>query len=277
MNSSAEGKYPDKFIKGETLLYEGHDVPQSKSCPDPKKRDQQLRNKDGTLTRNGLFYESAQRYKGGQDEAEIIQVYEKKTKGNWLDRGLYKLTDAREEEAGGRIVFKFKLEPSLVGATVSETLLSEDDVVNAIKSGNTEVVKEVLTSESRGTSSRRNGQAALRKLTLGRYSDQCALCDISEMLVASHIIPWSEDEAYRGMLANVICLCAMHDRLFEKGRITISDDYRVRFSDGFLASCKKSKAYSAFRDITNKVLRLPSSEVPTQLLLQKHRTRFGVK
>ncbi|MGI0012402.1 MAG: HNH endonuclease [Nitrososphaera sp.] len=276
-NSSAYGKYPDTFLEGKTIIYEGHDVPQQKSGTDSRKIDQQLRNKDGSLTANGLFYEAAQLYKDGRGAPEIIQVYEKKMKGEWVDRGLYKLIDAYPDVVGVRTVYKFKLEP-IVRESVSQVkVVSEDDFADAIRSGNIDLVKEVLTSESRASSSLRNGQAALRKLTRARYSNQCALCDVGEpeLLVASHIIPWSMDEACRGALANVICFCSLHDRLFEEGRIIIDDNYDVIFSEKFLNECSRSKAYKAFRGITNKTLRMPSSEPPNMSFLHRHRTSFN--
>jgi hypothetical protein len=277
MNSSAEGKYPDLFVEGKTIIYQGHDVRQLKSGPDSKKIDQQPTNKDGSPTPNGLFYQAARRYKESGTDPEIIQVYEKRTKGEWLDRGLYKLVDAYPKIEGVRTVYKFKLEPNIgTSSGNQEDVVSEDEAAIAIKTGNTKLVKDVLTSESQASTSRRNGQDALRKLTLVRYANQCALCDVNDpqILVASHIIPWSEDEACRGALANVICLCSIHDRLFEKGRITIGSNYEVRFSDKFVNDCSKSNAYAAFRSITRVSLRLPSSEPPDPAFLKRHRESF---
>jgi hypothetical protein len=48
---------------GRTLIYEGHDNPVPSNGRKPKEVDQESRTPDGKPTQNGLFYESAQRYK----------------------------------------------------------------------------------------------------------------------------------------------------------------------------------------------------------------------
>jgi predicted restriction endonuclease len=115
----------------------------------------------------------------------------------------------------------------------------------------------------------RNGQNVVRRYTLQNYGARCALCDIKdpEMLVASHIIPWSKDKSSRGILGNVLCLCVLHDRLFEQGKISINDDYKVE-------KCKNSSAYTAFKHITETQLRLPIKELPDRERLRIHRDRF---
>jgi putative restriction endonuclease len=47
------------------------------------------------------------------------------------------------------------------------------------------------------------------------------MCDIDdpEILIASHIVRWSEEKATRGLSENVICLCVLHDALFEQDKI----------------------------------------------------------
>lgn len=78
------------------------------------------------------------------------------------------------------------------------------------------------------------------------------MCDIdgSEMLVASHIIPWAQDRSNRGLLENVIFLCILHDALFEQGKITIGDNLE-KFSNYFLDKCNDdSRIYYAIKRAT---------------------------
>ncbi len=95
---------------GRTLVYEGQDIPKIKGGPDPKKIDQPERTPKGALAQNQLFYGAALRFKHGECEAEIVEVYEKIHRGIWAYNGLFKLVDAWREQSGPRKVFKFKLE-----------------------------------------------------------------------------------------------------------------------------------------------------------------------
>ena len=79
--------------------------------------------------------------------------------------------------------------------------------------------RDVPTATSDSLVRRRVGQDRLRARCLTAYGHRCALCDIEhpELLVCSHVVPWSEDADARGRLDNVICLCRPHDALFETG------------------------------------------------------------
>jgi putative restriction endonuclease len=67
----------------------------------------------------------------------------------------------------------------------------------------------------------RVNQSVFREMVLNNYSNRCALTDIDlpELLVASHIIPWSVNEKERLNPANGICLSALYDAAFDKGLI----------------------------------------------------------
>jgi len=94
---------------GTTLIYEGHDEPQSDAVPHPKAVDQSERTPHGTLTQNGRFYEAAQGYKSGLRSAERVRVYEKLRQGISSYNGNFHLVDYWQEDDGDRKVFKYKL------------------------------------------------------------------------------------------------------------------------------------------------------------------------
>ena len=103
--------YADRVEEGgKILIYEGHDIPQTKGAPDPKTVDQPMHNPGGTFTQNGLFYDAAERYKDGQTDPEFVRVYEKIRSGIWAYNGLFRLVDAWLEASNTRQIFKFKLE-----------------------------------------------------------------------------------------------------------------------------------------------------------------------
>ena len=103
--------YADKIEEdGKVLIYEGHDVPKTKECSNPKNIDQPMHNPGKGLTQNGLFYNAAQNHKNKKAEAELVKVYEKIRSGIWAYGGIFKLIDAWQEDSKGRKVFKYKLE-----------------------------------------------------------------------------------------------------------------------------------------------------------------------
>lgn len=76
---------------------------------------------------------------------------------------------------------------------------------------------------------RRVGQERVRAMALINYGEKCCLCGLDHpaVLRASHIIPWSVRSDIRGDPKNVLCLCAIHDSLFDSGFITINPDLEI--------------------------------------------------
>lgn len=111
MSVRPNAPYADRIEdNGETLIYEGHDLPNYKGLTQsPKTLDQpQFMPNGKTLTENGKFLQAVQDYKNGAP-AEIVKIYEKIKPGIWAYNGFFKLVDAWQEESNGRKVFKFKL------------------------------------------------------------------------------------------------------------------------------------------------------------------------
>jgi putative restriction endonuclease len=78
----------------------------------------------------------------------------------------------------------------------------------------------------------RRNQSFFREMILASYEGRCALSGISasELLVASHIVPWSADPALRTNPRNGICINALHDKAFDRGLISFADDLTVLYS-----------------------------------------------
>lgn len=76
-------------------------------------------------------------------------------------------------------------------------------------------------------------QHFFRRAVLSSYRGRCCMSGLSEprLLIASHIVPWSKDKANRLNPSNGLCLSAIHDRAFDKGLITLSDDFKIIVSD----------------------------------------------
>lgn len=88
---------------------------------------------------------------------------------------------------------------------------------------NTNFVAEVV---------QRRGQAIFKKKLL-EDSAQCAICDIDEptLLIASHIKPWKYSSNFERLdKYNGLLLCPNHDKLFDLGLITFTDEGKVIIS-----------------------------------------------
>lgn len=81
---------------------------------------------------------------------------------------------------------------------------------------------------------RRVGQDFFRHTVLSSYGNRCCVTgiELSELLVASHIKPWSVSDAKteRTNPSNGLCLNAFHDKAFDRGLITIDKEYRILIS-----------------------------------------------
>jgi putative restriction endonuclease len=78
----------------------------------------------------------------------------------------------------------------------------------------------------------RVNQSVFRRMVLINYETKCAITgiDIPELLVASHIVPWSKSEKNRLNPENGICLSPLYDKAFDKGFISINKDYEIIIS-----------------------------------------------
>jgi len=78
----------------------------------------------------------------------------------------------------------------------------------------------------------RVNQGFFRAAVLAAYDGRCCITGLSrtDLLCASHIIPWSVDLKNRTDPRNGLCLNALHDRAFDRGLISISKDLRVTLS-----------------------------------------------
>lgn len=123
----------------------------------------------------------------------------------------------------------------------------------------------------------RRVQDFFRKAILGSYESRCALTGLAvpDLLIASHIIGWSDNEARRADPTNGICLNALHDKAFDRHLLTFDEDYRV-----VLSSALKSKEAPEFQShnferLEGKPLRLPHRFLPDSVALAKHREKFA--
>lgn len=95
------------------------------------------------------------------------------------------------------------------------------------------------------------------------------------LLVASHIVPWSKDKANRLNPSNGLCLSAIHDRAFDKGLITISDDMRVVVS-AELKRNKEAFVVEVLLPLEGKAIELPERFAPQTEFIAWHRNELFI-
>jgi putative restriction endonuclease len=118
----------------------------------------------------------------------------------------------------------------------------------------------------------RINQNVFRQIVLVNYSGKCAITgiDISELLVASHILPWSKDEKERLNPENGICLSSLYDKAYDKGYIGINDRYEVMLSSVLKKKEREPYFDLWFAHLSNMKITLPQKYLPARSFLQYH-------
>lgn len=123
----------------------------------------------------------------------------------------------------------------------------------------------------------RVNQSIFRKVVLATYNNSCCISGInnSELLIASHIVPWSKDEKNRLNPMNGLCLNALHDKAFDAGLITISaSDYTIKVSSKLKSKNAPKSIEENFIKLDGKEMLLPDKFLPAKELLKLHNEYF---
>jgi hypothetical protein len=172
---------------GQTLIYEGHDVPRN-LAPIPKKVDQPYYTPKGSLTENGKFFNVAEKYKKNLQLPELVKVYEKIKDGIWVYNGVFELTDAWVENEDQRKVFKFKLH-------VTDKTIDE---------------KQKRVTELKDLDHNRMIPTSVKLEVWKRDKGKCKQCGNTDNLHFDHILPFSKGGTSL-KAENIQLLCARHN------------------------------------------------------------------
>lgn len=150
----------------------------------------------------------------------------------------------------------------------SERILAEfknEDVENSA-----DLDKENLPSEGKERETivkTRVNQSFFRKTVLASYDNRCCITGIQipELLIGSHIKPWSSDQENRMNPRNGLCLNALHDKAFDRGLITIDEDFKIVISEKLEEVDK-----NFFKVYQGGKIKLPQKFYPEKEFLQYH-------
>jgi predicted restriction endonuclease len=125
----------------------------------------------------------------------------------------------------------------------------------------------------------RLGQRFFRDSIMAIYRERCCVCGmpITELLIASHIIPWRDREDLRLNPSNGLCLCALHDKAFDRGLLSIDDDYKVLISSSINDYALQEAVKSGLIFYSTHSILLPDRFVPEKKFLQIHRNEYFIQ
>lgn len=122
-------------------------------------------------------------------------------------------------------------------------------------------------------SEQRVKQSFFRKAVLSSYGGRCCMTGLAEpqLLIASHIVPWAKDKTNRLNPANGLSLSALHDRAFDQGLLTLSDDFSVILSSK-LQNSDDPFLRQVFAPLAHRAIQLPERFLPDLNLIRRHRS-----
>lgn len=123
----------------------------------------------------------------------------------------------------------------------------------------------------------RVNQSIFRTIILATYNNRCCITGIDnpDLLIASHIVPWSKDEKNRLNPMNGLCLNALHDRAFDKGLITVdAKDYSLKISSRLKSKKPVDSIMQNFISLEGRTITLPDKFVPAVEFLKLHNDSF---
>lgn len=148
---------------------------------------------------------------------------------------------------------------SLKNHAVEESI-SEDDATLPIGKDRQSIVKT------------RVNQSFFRSSVLSAYGHKCCITGISmpELLIASHIVPWSKRDDTRTDPRNGLLLNALHDKAFDSGLITVTPDYVIHVSDEVSQQLSDEYLKEWFTPYESKQIALPNKFLPSKEYLKWH-------
>jgi hypothetical protein len=188
--SVKKGSPYNDFISadGRKVIYEGHDVP-SNHAPIPKMVDQAKTNPSGTPTQNGKFFEAAKTSLTAGNY-HTVRIYQKMTKGVWVDNFFFQLVYADFLPDENRNVFKFTLEA--VNDIPDGSVVQKEDIADA-KTEQTRVIPSHVI------------QAVWK-----RDQGKCVMCEATDNLHYDHYLPFSKGGSSINP-DNIRILCGRHN------------------------------------------------------------------
>lgn len=122
----------------------------------------------------------------------------------------------------------------------------------------------------------RVNQSFFRSTILASYQNTCCITGLQmpELLVASHIMPWAANLKEAANPENGLCLNPLHDKAFDRGLLTITEDYKINMSEKILKRKGESVIDNYFIPYHQKEIIKPNRFLPSDIFLEYHRNKI---
>ncbi|MGI2324353.1 MULTISPECIES: HNH endonuclease [unclassified Methylococcus] len=163
-------------------------------------------------------------------------------------------------------------------ATLDQQLRSASTIELATDSLDSFDLNDYSGETRRAIVEQRVKQLFFRRAVLASYGGRCCMSGLSDarLLVASHIVPWSRDKVNRLNPSNGLCLSVLHDKAFDRGLITVSDEFRVMVSSQLRDSPDGSMLKSILVALRDQPIEKPERFLPRADFLARHRAEVYV-
>lgn len=130
-----------------------------------------------------------------------------------------------------------------------------------------------LGSEAIIEAKRRVNHDFFRAVVSSAYNGVCCISGLSnsELLIASHIKPWSEsDDDEKTDPRNGLLLNALHDKAFDRGLITVTTDFKIIISSDIRDVLGGRAVDDFFKKYDGRAINLPEKFLPKREFLEFH-------
>ncbi len=150
----------------------------------------------------------------------------------------------------------------------SSTAEKEEIIATKIPTGDTE--KKILVNQ-------RIYQDFFRRSVLSSHNNRCCISavEVPQLLVAGHIIPWSKSKEHRLNPENGLALCVLFDKAFDRGLMTIDEQFKVVYSKQ-IRSSTNGFVKSSLLIYEGQKITLPNRFGPRLEFLQWHREHLFI-
>jgi hypothetical protein len=135
-------------------------------------------------------------------------------------------------------------------------------------------------TEATATVKLRRGQEYFREAVINNCGGRCALTGLAvrELLIASHILPWSTHPEHRLNVRNGLSLSRLHDAAFDRGLIAFDEKLRLVLSPRLKAELPQRSVAENFGAYEGEPLQLPEdAALPEMAFLSTHRAEIFCK
>lgn len=138
-------------------------------------------------------------------------------------------------------------------------------------------IPQTESTESEGVAKRRIGQDFFRRAVLSSYDFRCCITGLAipELLVASHIVPWAQASKSRLNPCNGLCLNMLHDKAFDRGLISFTDDLELLVHTRIHEHYANGAVAANFAAYEGKAIAPPARFMPDAGFVRRHRELWG--